>query len=367
MSPADTATQVVPATLNRDGPLAAEALTAGAVLDRYGGIGPGFDGLRLFLSLAIVLFHCWEVSYGNTDAMDNVIAYPLSLCILPVFFGLSGFLVTGSAIRTNSIKVFFVFRVLRLIPALVTEVTLAALILGPLLTSLALVSYFSDWHFYDYFGNIIGRIRFVLPGVFEHNPHASIVNINLWTLRPEFFCYLIMLGMLYFELISRRTLIVFTAMLTLTIPFAVSFGWLPPYYGHTLVYSFVVGALAFAYRHQIVLDYRLFATALVLSILNIKYQYAPFLHLSALTLTYCMVYLGMQRFPAPWPLNKGDYSYGIYLYGFPIQQALVQVFPGLRHFWLLFAVATPIIVVFAALSWHLVEKRALGLRKQFLA
>ena len=132
--------------------------------------------------------------------------------------------VTGSAIRTSSIKVFFVFRVLRLIPALVTEVTLAALVLGPLLTSLALVSYFSDWHFYDYFGNIIGRIRFVLPGVFEHNPHASIVNINLWTLRPEFFCYLIMLGMLYFELISRRTRIVFTAMLTLTIPFEIPSG-----------------------------------------------------------------------------------------------------------------------------------------------
>ena len=340
-------------------------MTAGSVMAQHRGLGPGFDMLRLFLSLAIVLFHCWETSYGGPEGIDPIVAFPLSACILPVFFGLSGFLVAGSALRANSVQVFFVFRVLRLAPALITEVTLSALILGPLVTSVDLGAYFSDPRFYAYFGNIIGHIHFVLPGVFEHNPKAGIVDINLWTLRPEFFCYLIMLGLLSFKLVSKRSLVFLAALMTVAIPLAVSSGRLSPHWGHAMVYAFVMGALAYLYRDKIVLDWRLFVGCMVASLLLNKYAPAPMLHLSVPTLTYCMVYIGMQRVPAPWPLNQGDYSYGIYLYGFPIQQTLVQSFPQLRYPWLLFVVAVPIIVGFAAFSWHVIEKPALALRKRF--
>jgi peptidoglycan/LPS O-acetylase OafA/YrhL len=66
-----------------------------------------------------------------------------------MFFALSGFLVTGSAIRTRSVRTFLTFRFLRIFPALATEVTLSAVILGPLLTTLPLKDYVSDHHFWN--------------------------------------------------------------------------------------------------------------------------------------------------------------------------------------------------------------------------
>src|SRR5271168_2704028 len=112
------------------------------------------------------------------------------LPIVPAFFALSGFLVTGSALRVRATSTFLMFRVLRILPALLVEVTLSALVLGPIFTTLPLRHYFSDPQFFRYFGNIVGWITFYLPGVFHDNIYPT-VNGNLWTLPAELDCYLI--------------------------------------------------------------------------------------------------------------------------------------------------------------------------------
>ena len=78
--------------------------------------------------------------------------------------------------------------------------TLSALVLGPLLTTLPLSKYFTDPQFFRYFGNIVGWITFYLPGVFQQND-PPIVNINLWTLPSEFDCYVITAALMSFGLI----------------------------------------------------------------------------------------------------------------------------------------------------------------------
>jgi peptidoglycan/LPS O-acetylase OafA/YrhL len=65
-------------------------------------------------------------------------------------------------------------------------------------------------------------------------------------------------------------------------------------------------------------------------------------------------------------LQNGDYSYGIYLFNFPIQQSLVHWFPALREWWMLLLVATPLTILFAAASWHWIEKPSLKLKNRFL-
>ena len=50
----------------------------------------------------------------------------------------------------------------------------------------------------------------------------------------------------------------------------------------------------------------------------------------------------------------GDYSYGLYVYSFPVQQTLMQRFPGLEPSGL-FALGLPLSLAVAALSWHLLE------------
>jgi peptidoglycan/LPS O-acetylase OafA/YrhL len=93
-------------------------------------------------------------------------------------------------------------------------------------------------------------------------------------------------------------------------------------------------------------------------------RHPGYAYVAAFPVTYCMVYLGMLPLPRISLLQMGDYSYGIYLYGFPIQQTLVHFFPVFREHWpLLFCVAAPLTLSFAMLSWHFIERPTLQLKR----
>ena len=164
--------------------------TVGTVLARNRGVGPSFDHLRLLLATLILVGHAHWASM--TPSIDSLLAttHPtirvatagvaaahfvgvvkaIDRGLVPSFFALSGFLVLGSALRLRATSTFLAHRALRIFPALSVEVTLSALILGPLLTKLQLHDYFADSEFPKYFGNMVGQITYVLPGVFEDNP-----------------------------------------------------------------------------------------------------------------------------------------------------------------------------------------------------
>jgi peptidoglycan/LPS O-acetylase OafA/YrhL len=92
--------------------------TFGSIMADYGGVGPGFDFIRLALSLSIVGFHSFQLTRGN-DWMNAHLHGPLDIVattIVPAFFALSGFLVAGSMARLNNVRVFLIFRGLRIFP-----------------------------------------------------------------------------------------------------------------------------------------------------------------------------------------------------------------------------------------------------------
>jgi peptidoglycan/LPS O-acetylase OafA/YrhL len=84
-------------------------------------------------------------------------------------------------------------------------------------------------------------------------------------------------------------------------------------------------------------------------------------------LTYLMIWVGMQPLPKVSFLQQGDYSYGLYLYAYPVQQMVAQLLPWSHEWWLNFAISTPIALGIAMLSWHLVEKPALTLKRFVVA
>jgi peptidoglycan/LPS O-acetylase OafA/YrhL len=338
------------------------------VLDRNQGGFPGFDTFRLALALSVVLIHSSFLSYGvaGSRTIHSAPLVGFMLALLPWFFALSGFLVAGSALRLRNTGTFLLFRGLRIAPALAVEVAMSALILGPLFTSLPLAEYFSQPDFFAYFGNIIGRVRLTLPGVFVGLPIDSVVNGNLWTLRPEFQCYAIMALLMLTRIVYSRSL---TTLLWLTVSAALiiynqatdnlaSEGVFGP---ALLVYCFATGVVAFHWRAHIRLNAML---ALICALIGYPLLLVPKDALFSIPLlTYLMVWIGAQKLPR----INGDYSYGVYLFSYPVQQTLVGSFPSMREWWLLFPAAATIAILIAALSWHLIEKPALRLKKPILA
>jgi peptidoglycan/LPS O-acetylase OafA/YrhL len=361
----------VTAMLNISTATKLDSPSVGDIMRANEGVGPGFDTFRLGLALAIFCSHSFFVSQGDNGFLWGTPARPLLMAMVPMFFGLSGFLVTGSALRTASLQVFLTFRILRILPALVTEVTLSALILGPLLSSVSWHDYFTNREFVEYFGNIIGKIRFVLPGMFLDNPMPGIVNINLWTLKPEFTCYVIMAALILTGVVRKGRWVTLSVVAVLIGSLIVNYahnisensnGGNNPYIPYVAVLYFMLGAAAFHLRDYVPVDRKIFVISAVdayILMLNPGYAFA-----AAIPAMYCMLYIGMQRFPRTRLIESGDYSYGIYLYGFPIQQTLVHLFPIFREAWpMLFLVGAPLTFAFAAVSWHFIEKPTLYLKR----
>jgi peptidoglycan/LPS O-acetylase OafA/YrhL len=103
----------------------------------------GFDYLRLVLAISVIVWHSVAVCYGGVIQAEffGGPLRPLLYSIVPAFFALSGFLV-ASSLERNKIPQFVTLRIMRIFPALVVEVFISALVIGPLLTTFTWRMYF---------------------------------------------------------------------------------------------------------------------------------------------------------------------------------------------------------------------------------
>lgn len=354
-----------------------EMRSIGSIMDENKGIGPGFDMLRVGLALAVILRHCFPISYGM-EAVIGGIGWGAAMAIVPMFFILSGFLVTGSALRLTLGK-FVLSRVLRIVPALVVDTLVTILLIGPLFTNRTLADYFASPVTHSYLLNMVGEIHYFLPGVFERNPVSGVVNGALWTIPPELGCYVAMAMLIALGWVRDWRLVTgLLGAVAAIIVFGGQIGGVPPvvlkvlnYPGAMLVPYFLLGSALFLKRHRIPYSPPLFGmcVAMILATGAIVPK-AVFSEVPAVTFlaapvyAYVTLFLGATRLPALPLFARGDYSYGMYLYGFPIQQAIVASTSVRNPLILLILTIVPVVGL-AMLSWHLVEKPTLRLRKGF--
>ena len=327
----------------------------------------GFDYLRILLSAAVVLWHAFRTSYFGFD-MDGWYR-PVVGLILPMFFALSGFLVSGSLLRVRSIHEFVLLRAMRIVPALAVETVLSMVVIGALFTTLSLGDYFTHPKTLSYLTNIFGLIQFHLPGVFENLPRTA-VNASLWTIPFELECYLAIVLLWVTRIIRFRTaLLLFVILAQVAVPAedlisgelrdlsdAVS--------GRVLVVSFLWGVVLYFFRDAIRLSVAacLIATAVAMLMLTTEIS-SYFVGAPA---AYVTVYLGLLNPRKVGPIFRGDYSYGLYLYSYPIQQAIASVMGDHRSWYASFFGAMLLAGLCAAFSWHCVEKPVLGHRKTLI-
>lgn len=336
--------------------------------------GNNIDALRLILALSVVLSHSYSLT-GHV-AEEPVYAFTrhqttLGTVAVDCFFVLSGFLVAVSFTRARSIGDYAWRRFLRIFPGY-----WAAMLFSLVAVLAARATGQAGLSAHQLLLRIVDPGSFPCSGCFPSNPLPGPVNGALWTLRYETRCYalVVLLGIL--GCFSRRrgvlaAITVFSVALfllteehLLTLPVA---GNLLTIFTGQLVHwpelfpFFCFGALlSVLARDRLRFSAGWAAmSAIALAILaRLGHGFCPALVvLGSYLIVWFSAHPGIRlhRFAA-----RGDFSYGVYVYGFPIQQLMVQARPSLGPLELM-ALATPCTLFMAYLSWNLVEKRALRL------
>src|SRR3984893_955669 len=342
-------------------------------LNATNGRPSGFDYLRLGLAVSVVIVHSVRTTYGVDSELWATPLRPFLRAIIPMFFALSGFLVAGSLERSKTVLTFIGLRLIRIYPALAVEVAPSAFFIGMAVTAFPLATYFQDPLLLKYLLNVIGDIHYYLPGVFENNPVPRIVNAQLWTVPIELLCYMALTVLVLLGGVQRKILIPLAA-LGLALAHLIlrlhTEHWQLPTPGHvlgaTLLFvCFLAGVSLYLFRDKIVWSSRMFAGALIASIPLL--WFVPFgEYPGVFTITYVTVYLGLTNFKRLAVVKGADYSYGIYLYGTVIEQLFVHL-AAPRFWWVTALVCLPATALFAAFSWHFIEKPAQNLRKPLAA
>jgi peptidoglycan/LPS O-acetylase OafA/YrhL len=327
-----------------------------------------FQVIRLFAAAFVVLFH----SYALTDRWTREPLWRLMPELnfgalgVKIFFVISGFLVTASWLARRSPASFVAARVLRVYPALFAA-TILTVVLAGLSSEVPWREFLSDPQTRDYAWRVsLGwEMVYRLPGAFPTNPFPHDVNGSLWTLPIELRLYVGLLVAGGIGLLARRTLWL-AVVLLLIAAFALRPDWFPLAPNDRVVRElallFGVGSLAYAWRDRIRLSLLAAAACVVLVAWNPGgvargALFAPLLAYAVLVLAY--------HPRVQWPAfnRAGDYSYGLYVYSFPLQQTLMQRLPGLEPMGL-FALSLPLGIAVAALSWHALERPALALKSR---
>lgn len=332
-----------------------------------------FNILRLFASIFVLYNHSfilaglmseeplWKkytsmVSFGNLG--------------VDIFFITSGFLLALSLLAKQELVQFFINRVLRIFPGLVVSLVVTVVTVGLFFTALDFFDFIgSDQtkHFLIYNSILLKGIVYLLPEAFQGNPIES-VNGSLWTLPHELKAYIALFLTASASLVLRKYFAnIFKALLVVICAYCY-FRYARDYYvtgviseKYRLYFFFLFGACMGAFIKYIKLDMRWAIAFLALVIFCLSYKKFLF---PVYTLLLPYIILTMAYIPSG-KIRKfnifGDYSYGMYIYGFFVQQCVVAVAISITPH-MLFLYSFFVTLIISVLSWHFIESPALRLK-----
>jgi peptidoglycan/LPS O-acetylase OafA/YrhL len=324
--------------------------------------------LRLVAALIVLWAHCYRLLFGKgvVDPIRTATIYfsPGTFAVMAFFFW-------------NPWR-YLARRAARIFPGLWIYLLITVPVLGWWFSSHSFGEFLSDprtWKFTFGNGSLLRGGAITLPGVFETNPIGPRVNGSYWTLPWEFLCYLMLLGVGLLPLGSspRRRLAVWLVVLGVLIACAVGWGhisWIGRYLpvapqggflGLHDVRYFVLGVICWHLRKYIPLHWGICGLVIGAAAVGLRvdglhrlWMEVAFYPILCFSFLPCKLLDAWNRF--------GDYSYGTYLYAFPITQALVHQFPSIHIYALIVAVAA-LSVSCGILSWHLLERHCVSLVK----
>lgn len=326
--------------------------------------GNSFTALRWVLASSVMISHAWDLTQPmrGIDPTVAVLSFPISRLAVFLFFALSGFLVTGSLFK-RGVRSFIFARALRLLPGLWVMLLVVPLLLWLVFATIPFGDFAASplTHRFVWRNALLLGGAYHLPGLFETHPLERLVNGSLWTIPQEVRCYIALALAAAIGITAPRwrltAAILVGAAAHLALPAA---GGLVDAV-RELAFCFFLGVLAWLWRDRLRLSWPLAIAGVALA-LALPDEIAAKLPVSQISFAYLALLLAF-RVPTTWKRASAglpDYSYGIYIYAFPAQQAALAL--GASDPVLNIALAFVITLPLAALSWHLVESPALALK-----
>lgn len=334
-----------------------------------------FDILRLFAAFCVLISHAYPISGQTTpDPFARWVGLDtLGGVGVIIFFVLSGYLVTLSWERSDGFRDFAWRRAARIYPALLVLCALTVFVLGPAVTEASVSEYWLSEMTWRYFKSATGfSIQYALPEVFTSNPLPNTPNGSLWSLPYEIKCYIALISLSVFRgSLKTRTgfSVIFLSILILQHPGHPPGNPFTSWIG--LDYYHIKLGLPFAIGSFFAAGSRSFKPQLwhILPIFGLMLFFPLGTPIKTLLFLFgtsiLSLYLALNGNWLPnLPESLGDWSYGVYLYGFPVQQLLTYI--NFQKFGLTTYLFGCIIItsLLAAASWFCIEKPALKFKNQ---
>jgi peptidoglycan/LPS O-acetylase OafA/YrhL len=342
-----------------------------------------FGFLRLLLAILVIFSHSFALGGFGIEPLHALTQgrYNIGLASVAMFFVLSGFLIARSAAHSPSIGRFLWHRFLRIFPGYWVCLVVCACIFAPLMAyaeSGSLTRIFSlPWNSPQSFMinnagvlhlngfSVEGAVMFrpnSIGGVLRHNPVPGVLNGSLWTLPFELGCYLAVAAVALVGLLRRARSLVLVLFAGLSCLHAFDcldpqgFYRYFPYVGVKqlvmLCLFFCAGSICFLYQEKIPFSRWLFAAALLL--LWMSLAAGVFGLVAPIAMTYAFLWLAFslpfRRFD-----TRGDFSYGAYIYAFPVQQGLTLLGLPASGFAAYFVCSLLTTLLLAIFSYRLIE------------
>ena len=333
--------------------------------------------LRFFFAALVIFSHCYPLGGFGSEGLFGSTKESYGSFAVHNFFILSGFLITRSYITSSSIWRFLWNRIIRILPGFWTCLIVTILVFAPIIylnENSSLTGYFNsktdnplDYLKVNFF---LEMRQYGIANLLKDVPFSKAFNGSLWTLIYEFKCYLIIAVMGLMGILTKYKKIIIYLFLFLWLIYFIDTG-IPgtasrifPYFSDRsllqLLIFFLAGATYFLFIENIVISQRVFLLALGLTIISLKNDF--YFLVAPLTLPYILFFLAFKL-----PLTNfdkyGDFSYGLYIYAFPVQQMLSFFKLNKNGFTLYFILSILITMILAVFSYYVIEKPCLKLKE----
>jgi peptidoglycan/LPS O-acetylase OafA/YrhL len=331
-----------------------------------------YDFLRLLLALFVFISHGYVLKGLPYKDIEPYILHQTNLGQLGIlgFFSLSGYLVTKSYVQTKNAVQFLLNRITRIFPAYWACLIITAFIIAPLIYFLNNDSFKN----YPVTGSA-GALSYIKTNFFLRMNQISIVhvldntyfkhvNISLWTLFQEFkyYCLTLLLGLsglLYKKKFLLLTVIILFVFYVLSKLHNTYFDFSFHTHINYLLIAYLTGVIFYTYHDFFTERAKVLCIVLVIMLVISSVMLKLILILPVAFGMLILLLFGSFKITV-----DIDLSYGIYLYSFPIQ---LIIFLGYNEWSLLglLIASIGVILVFAFLSFHLIESPALKLKHIF--